>query len=526
MYLYILSSAFLLIFFGLLIYTVRYSFFDWKKLAFAVFAALIFKTPIFVAPFFGLEYEDSYIFSVVARQFANNVFSNSYFTESIVLGSIEDPILYGTYSGHYILFSVFSSWIIRIVGFSPDLLSYINASITFLVLLILNDLSIHLKLNRKQWWIIPSIFLISPIVNVFGSTQLSETFSSFLILSFIYFLILFRNKQDFVLGISVIVSFILSILTKRENNFLILLIICFLVYDVLILKRYQLNKAYFLYLAIFIVFVFTNLFVEDLAHSIEVESNEIGSAAFSLEYFSRIFPVFIKSLFTFRYFVVIGLLLMFSIILGFVRKFPPIIYLCIILLLGYLVLYSIHYRSYYFIHYQSINEFDTFRYLNNIYPLLVIVIGYALSIAYNYSRVWKWSVIILLVTASSFSLKNTVSLRGNFSAEENNIRFQHPGRIIEYFENKEENYAILSGDALIFQILGPNDLYVCDVLDVNSALDRIPEDFEIYLHINPFLNSKHFHERYPEVSNWIENSLFEHELTLSNNSELLRLKNP
>jgi len=225
------------------------------------------------------------------------------------------------------------------------------------MLLVLCDFSNQLKLSKKQWWIIPSIFLFSPIINVFGSTQLSETFSSFLILSFIYFLIIFRSKQDIVLGISVIVSFLLSILTKRENSFLILLVICIIVYDVLILKRYRLNKSYFLYLAIFIVFAFTNLFVGNLTHSVEVESNEIGSAAFSMEYFSRIFPVFVRSLFMFRYFVVTGILILGSIFLGFIRKFPPIIYFCIILLLGYMALYSIHYRSYYFIHYQSINEF-------------------------------------------------------------------------------------------------------------------------------------------------------------------------
>ena len=486
MFLYILSSAFLFIFFALVFYAIRYTVLDWKKLVFAVLATLLFKTPLFIEPFFGLEYEDSYIFNVVARQFANNVFTDSYFTESIVLGSLSDPILYGTYSGHYVFFSVFCSWIIRIVGYSPSLISYINAGITFLILLILIDFSNQLKLNSKSWWVIPSIFLISPIINVFGSTQLSETFSSFLLTTVIYFLIIYRKKHNYIIGISVVLSFMLSILTKRENNFLFLLIICYALYDTLILKRHRFHKAYFLYLVVLTVLILVNLFVEELSHSVKVESQEIGTAAFSIKYFSRIFPVFLGSLFTFQYFVLTGILLIASVIFMFIRKLPPIIYFCTIVLIGFLVLYSIHYRSYYFIHNESINEFDTFRYLNNIYPLIAIIAGYVLTVVITNSRIGKWSIIFVLIATVSISFLYTSSLRSNFSAEEYNIRFKDPIRIIDYFDNKGEDAVIISSDVLIFQIFGSKELFVCDVLDVSKALTKIQRDYEIYLHSNAF----------------------------------------
>ncbi|GHT27760.1 hypothetical protein AGMMS49574_00770 [Bacteroidia bacterium] len=106
---YIIISVVFGIFFFLLIYKLFNIYVEnqyWSRVVCAIILTLLFKTDWGIH-FYGLEYEDAYVFNFVARQFANNIFSHSFLTDGILCGSISNPIAMGTYGGHFITYPVF-----------------------------------------------------------------------------------------------------------------------------------------------------------------------------------------------------------------------------------------------------------------------------------------------------------------------------------------------------------------------------------------------------------------------------------
>ena len=54
-------------------------------------------------------------------------------------------------------------------------------------------------------------------------------------------------------------------------------------------------------------------------------------------------------------------------------------------ILGFLV-YTGHYRSYYFVHYGSITPFDSLRYITNFFPLFAVLAGVGAGEAIGWTR--------------------------------------------------------------------------------------------------------------------------------------------
>lgn len=132
--------------------------------------------------FYGLEYEDAYVFSFCARQFLYDIFPTSFLIDAVSVGSLTEPMLTSTYGGHFIMYPTFLSLFTNIFGWSPTILSIANTSIAFFILLILSIL----PKNQENWFILPVLYCCAPIINLFTTCFLSEIFSSFICLVFVY----------------------------------------------------------------------------------------------------------------------------------------------------------------------------------------------------------------------------------------------------------------------------------------------------------------------------------------------------
>ena len=97
-----------------------------------IIIALFFRILGFYFPFWGLEYEDSYIYSAVSRQISLNYSfdEDPLFTKYIIFGDLKSGILTQTISGHFVFFPAILSVINLIFGYSTFNIIIINTYYT------------------------------------------------------------------------------------------------------------------------------------------------------------------------------------------------------------------------------------------------------------------------------------------------------------------------------------------------------------------------------------------------------------
>ena len=159
--------------------------------------SLLLKLLIFIYPFFGLEYEDAFIFTDVGRALSirNGLNSLSYQTETCAVGSLNECQFSMTYGGHFIPFPLLVSFVDRIFGYSPHNIFWINSILSLLALFVALKIVDLLSAGNKKAVLIGGAILIStPFYCIFNTSGLSETFSSVFVLLAVYFYL--RTKND------------------------------------------------------------------------------------------------------------------------------------------------------------------------------------------------------------------------------------------------------------------------------------------------------------------------------------------
>lgn len=430
------------------------------RLLIILFLTIIFKFYWGYA-FFGLEYEDSYSFLLSGRQFVNDIYSSSFLLDGITIGSIDFPIRISTYGGHFITFPVYLSVFFKLFGYSENLIFLIQTINLFLILL---TLSLFTK-KEKYWILTPIFFCLAPIINIFGTTALSETFSSLICLSFLLFY--FKRKTS----IYCLIAFFLALICKRENIILIIIplsisIITYLKSN----KTYEESKPLLIEVGKYICLIsFYFLFIQNIFCIELIEMNDISANTFSLSYFKRLFPIFISALTNFTYFGITFFLFIFLFILNLHKKTLTKESLTLtILFLTYLFLYSSHYRGYSFIMgLEETTEFSSFRYINNFYYIISLCITLYLE---NFKYISKKKKILLYSTISVLMLISaweTFSLRKYFNQIEKSARFSEVAEVNNLIFDKKQT-CIVSNNILLYQITQPNHFNVCDIQSFNE----------------------------------------------------------
>lgn len=445
----------------------------WLRLSLCAILAIVYKYD-FGLTFCGLEYEDAYAFSFLAREFANGIYTQSFLSEGIGIGSIESPVLMQTYGGHFITYSVLLSLPVRIFGFSFSIISITTCLLQFLSLLIL---SVFPRLEGRNGWIVaPVLYCISPIINVFGNSFLCEPFSGLVVLSFIY--LYCKQIESKNVSFATMIALFVAILTKREN--LVLLALPVIHYAYLLIKdRTIYQKKEFISIMMYGLIVILYLFFIQNVFNIEsTEAQDIESSTFSLSYFTKLAPAFVGSLINPLYFGITTIILVVLIIKSIIVKAiheDCVSVICIWLL--YFLLYTFHYRGYFFVQGEAVSAFDTFRYLNNFYCLTPVIICMLLRKKRITKYMYSLFGILLLL-----SVYQTTSLRYCFNNDEWANRFEAPQKTLDIIKNekKEHTPVVISPDILTLQNIGDNSLFVCDAFQYDM-LEFNMNSFQYYL---------------------------------------------
>ena len=241
-------------------------------------------------PFWGLEYEDSFIFNEASRLIYEGKFllTENLAFATIVDGSYEKVNSMGIYGGHFIIFP----YLISIVHF---LFGYNLSNIFILNFIFSSAIPILLWFNRRKldlsyFQIIAyiTIYVSTPYINTFNTSGLSETLSSLMVFYAVTLLLIILNHFNkssqglisYRYLIYVLIVFVLAIYTKRENIVLIFPIaaICILIFR-------KIKSWYILIYFSFFVIVAAVYYKIHNPWQIEIlESDAILGSTFSFEH--------------------------------------------------------------------------------------------------------------------------------------------------------------------------------------------------------------------------------------------------
>jgi len=468
---------------------------NWKWLLLFLIVNLIFKFPLNLEFFHGLEYEDSYIYKATARfLFENNdafyQLGRSYLTNSCIFGDLESCYQTGTYSGHLIGYPFIIAILHLISGYHPNtsnILSLLFSSVAIIPMFIIASL-----IEEKKGYGLACcfVFITIPIFNVFSSTSLVELTSNFYscYTLLLYFSYIHLSKEPLNSRISqYIINWILlffifgfTILIKRENIILLLILPIITILHIYLSKDEEeskiIKKQLIMMLPIILILILFYLINMDIINTVYAEEQEIGQKPFSLSYILDLGPLFINSLFNLNWYLLYSVFFMLGIVY-FNRK-SYIIY-PFILFLAYLLLYTTHYRSYYYIKFGDVSNFDTTRYIMANISLYSLVSGIGIYYVIKYifrhlSRskyfffATKAICYLLIILVAAMSLKLTYSIREMLIEEENSYRIDPVKNVLKNFPDPETIF--ITSTPLLFQIYGEPNTQIVDFYTIGTLI--------------------------------------------------------
>jgi len=478
--------------------------------------------------FHGIEYEDAYIFADTARSlmFDYDWSTDIFQTKSCMDGSLKECYMTKTYGGHYMVFPFVLYLLNKLIGFSVLNVFIINFIASVLVLYVFYKLLKSLKKNNNEIIVAMVMFTSTPFINVFNTSGLSETFSSLLVLSFVYFffkICIEISECDFKYYVLAITFVILSFLTKRENLILLILPVLKIVVD-LYYKDISYRNAFRLSSITIIPSVFAliyNMFSK--VNEMEMaESKELGVSTFSFDIFKELFPVYLKSYFNFNLYGISGIIVIIFCIYAIFKKNNDELKITSILSVLYLVMYSSHYRSYYQIHYGDVEVFDTLRYSSNFYPIACLALSNFYGLILNYShRINKITIRLVIVFFMLFVIYSNFKLRINLSEIEH-AKIILP--ITQTLEITSENDIVLTDMTSVFHLYADVNRIFLDSHNVSfERINSIADsgNFKIYF-LNKIDNDKNI-VRYDNFKKIIDNFTFKRVAKINNDYELILL---
>ncbi len=439
--------------------------------------AIFFRILGLYFPFWGLEYEDSYIYSAVSRQININYSFNedSLFTKYIIFGDLKTGVLTQTISGHFIFFPVLLSLINQPFGYDPFNIIILNTILSLINIYYASKLFNLLVNNKISQLFFGLLYASTPFLCLYNTSGLSETISSVFVILSVYFYIK-KNIENKIVKFSQIYLFfiLLAIIIKRDN--LVLLALPFI--D--LAKHLHSNKInfkkklitgfilFFIALLIFYIFKIDKTILDEKA-----DINNINP--FSLQYFYILFPVFIKSLFNMRFFGQFFIIMICSIFT--IKKVKPNTIILFFISFSYLLIYTFHYRSYYMVNGNFVpNIIDTFRYYTNFFSILMIAFSITFfneldNILLKYKELFTTIIISCLILNFYFNYE----IRDELSAIEYNERIKP---VAESLKLITKNDIIVTDRSVLFQMFGKEDVFTVDITAISMEEIKILNDLK------------------------------------------------
>jgi hypothetical protein len=166
---------------------------SWKMVCLVVLATVIWRVPWDGVFFHGLEYEDSYVYTVAGRQLAEHVRSSlgsaglPFSFTVCAMGSIQDCAVWVPFPEHLIGYPYVISLAIHLFGYTPEVGSILNIVASSISAVLVFMLALAIAEDSLVALLAGLLFAIVPAFAVYGLETSAEPFSGCCILLALWF---------------------------------------------------------------------------------------------------------------------------------------------------------------------------------------------------------------------------------------------------------------------------------------------------------------------------------------------------
>lgn len=480
--------------------------------------SLIYKLPFDFNFFQGLEYEDSYLASSISRYLMYNrdVAESSFLANACGIGSLANCEVSFTHSGNLIGLPVIGWLTNEVFGYNVNNIALINLWFSIISTICIFLIGYKISKTYLLGLISSYVFITTPVLNSLHTSSLFETSSScFVTLSLLIFILYFEEFKKgnslnrIVLFLILIFINLLSVHFKRENIIIIFFPLIMLLVSFLKDKKSLIVslKKLFPYLLFLLGLGVYYIYILDVPMSIKVESDYAIGYPFQLKFFLPLFQMFIDGFATYKWFYIYGIFLIIGIIfIPFnIKRNPLILYPAFILIL-FLMINSVHHRSYYFVRSGVVTAFDSLRHINMLSPFFAIVTGYGifrliqLIKERNFLK-GKINVVFYILTflMSIHLLFLTYQSRVDLIEIEKHNRILPISTLIQSI-NQEEDIVITDQSILLQNYCEPNlriiEFTALGDIISNEQINSLMQENRIFLLWKDYFNEDVFRNRY------------------------------
>jgi hypothetical protein len=357
---------------------------DYLWLAFVVALATIARAPVGGRFFLGLEYEDAYIFTAASRYllYAESPAVEPLRARTCVVGSLIDCQWDGNAgSGHFLVVPALGYLSHRVFGYSPYAISVINLLASLLSVPVLYLFCTRISRSFVASAGASAFYAVCPAISLFHTSGLAETVSSLVVLLHAYAVagvlvdgVSGSKERKAMWWILLTASFVLGIATKRENLVTLLLPVVAIVISwgrgLGLVRRGAVWLLLAIPITLWMVIGFRIIGIET------GESGDIHAPTFSFRYILALMPLFWSALLTTKWFVGFPAFFAIGMTALWRRQLRASgVLIPAALSLAYFVVYTSHYRSYYFVVHGFLDPFEALRYLTNMFPWVAAMAG-------------------------------------------------------------------------------------------------------------------------------------------------------
>ncbi len=356
--------------------------------SFVAAAALLLRLPFTRPPFYGLEYEDSYVYVSAGRLIAShgNVLPDpplsAFLITGCAVGSLEACQTRTAFAAHYLGYPALLAWIVSLVGYTHNIGYYVALLANVLSIVLLCLLVARSSHNQTLAVLAAAIMAFTPVFVVYGTTSLSEPFSALLVITSLYGYCRIRDaeagheRMRFVVILAALaVTLLFAVLVKRENLVLPLAFTFDTAFLALLSHGRRANDllktlgsvAMF---AVVLILALWKLGILQTAHS---EARQFGTTPFSLLYAAHLLPSLAGALGQWGWFMGAWIPLLLALTVNL--RESHLLRVTLLTLFGYLILCTTHVRGFYFLHGDD-NPVGWLRYLCNMSGLISIAVAF------------------------------------------------------------------------------------------------------------------------------------------------------
>jgi len=366
---------------------------NWKSLIFILLLCLVWRVAAYALPFYGLEYEDSYVYTVSALSPIDEVgrhqSESSFLTRTCVIGSLDSCKERETFSGHYIGWPAILRIARRVFPHAATLPIYVNL-LASCVSVVCIYLFCSLILTKEVAWCSSVLFAITPAFAVYGMAAYSEPISNtcMTVAALWYVRYLYcehETRVGMILNCCVLsLTLAFLVVIKREN---ILFLLAFPILSFLGkcagVTPLPTNKKLMTAFLICGMVSACSIAGFSISGSLMHESHEFGQFPFSFLNAIQLIPSFLKCVATPEWYGFTALMVLIGIFNACRTK--SVLLLIVGMLLSYVTVYLSHLHGYYQIHGVTVAPEGHLRFLMNCMTWWSILAGGGLASIIQYT---------------------------------------------------------------------------------------------------------------------------------------------